>query len=478
MRNPQGGFTVENAIIAGKCLSGVAGRWSASSAGGRIFIELTPETGRRAGEDDTEDVRHAAKTPFKHMKIYVKVALLSCLVNGLLMTAKYFLGEASGSMALKADAVHSLADVVSSLSILGGILISDRKTKTFPLGLYKVENLVALLSSFLIFFAAYEIACEALYAEPTGVITNLGLVTAGIVCMLIVTYLFSRYELKAGLKAGSPSLVADAKHIATDMISSLAILVAILGTHLSLSLDRYVAIFVVALVIHMGLTILIGSLKVLLDATLDYSTLNEIRAVLESHPLVKGIISLGGRSSGRYKFVEANVKLDARLLREAHEVVSHLEEDILDRWPDIDRILIHYEPEQKACIHIAAPVNAPTGTGPGLDSLLSDHFGEAPFFALLRKERHTGNVTFETYVANRFRSLERHRGVRAAELLDEMDIDEVWTRVALDGKGAGYALESLGIDVLTTEATTLRELLSEIAEDSDELEIKPETDMI
>ena len=130
--------------------------------GGRTFTEPTLETCRRAGKDDTEDADHDAKNRCRRMNIYVKVALLSCLVNGFLMTAKYFLGEVSGSMALKADAVHSLADVVSSLSILGGILISDRKTKTFPFGLYKVENLVALLSSFFIFFAASEIANEAI----------------------------------------------------------------------------------------------------------------------------------------------------------------------------------------------------------------------------------------------------------------------------------------------------------------------------
>ena len=403
------------------------------------------------------------------MKSCVKVALLSCLVNGSLMSAKYLLGELSGSMALKADAVHSLADVISSLSILGGILISDRKTKTFPLGLYKVENLVSLVSSFFIFFAAYEIANEAIYAGHTGMIMNLGPVIAGVVFMLIVAYLYSKYELKAGLKAGSPSLVADAKHIATDMFSSLVILVAILGTHFGFPLDRYAAIVVVALVLYMGLSILIGSLKVLLDATLDYSTLNGIRAVLASHPLVKGITSLGGRSSGRYKFVEANVKLDARLLRDAHDVVSHLEEEILDRWPNIDRLLIHFEPEQKECIHIAAPVNAPAGTGPGLDALLSEHFGEAPFFAVLKKERHTGNVAIETFVENTSRTLEHQRGVKAAELLGEMGTDEVWTRAAIEGKGAGYALEALGIDVVNTEATTLRELLSEIAEEADGL---------
>ncbi len=402
------------------------------------------------------------------MKIYVKAALFSCILNGLLVTAKYLLGELSGSMALRADAVHSLADVISSLSILTGILISDRKTETFPLGLYKVENLVALLSSLFIFFAAYEIVNDVIYAEHNRPMKNLGLVTAAVVFMLIVAYLYSRYELKVGLQAGSPSLVADAKHIATDMLSSLVILIAILGTYMGFPLDRYAAVLVAALVARIGFTILVDSIKVLLDATLDYSTLNGIREVLESHPLVMRITSLGGRSSGKYKLVEADVKLDARLLRDAHNVVSDLEEEILDRWPGIDRILIHYEPEQKEFNRIAVPVDVPKGERPELDSRLSEHFGEAPFFAVLKKEMRTGNVALETFVGNRFSVLERHRGVKAAELLAEAGVDEVWTRATLDGKGAGYALEALGIDVFTTRATFLRELVSAI-EDPDRI---------
>ncbi|HQN19108.1 MAG TPA: cation diffusion facilitator family transporter, partial [Syntrophobacteraceae bacterium] len=308
-------------------------------------------------------------------------------------------------------------------------------------------------------------------ASPMETIKDPGLVVAGVVSMLIVAYLYSRYELKAGLKEGSPSLVADARHIATDMFSFLVILVAILGTQLGLSLDRYAAIVVVVLVLYMGLTILISSLKVLLDATLDYDTLNGIRTVLAGHALVKGVTALGGRSSGRYKFVEANVKVDARLLRDAHEVVSHLEEDILDRWPEIDRILIHYEPEQKESILVAVPVDAKSSARPELESLLSDHFAEAPLFALLRKEMRSGKVAVESVVENRFLSLERHRGVKVAEFLSELGVDEVWTRVELDGKGAGYALEALGIDVVTTKAETLSELLPEIGEEIEGPEI-------
>jgi divalent metal cation (Fe/Co/Zn/Cd) transporter len=60
------------------------------------------------------------------------------ILYGTFMGIKYMLGILSGSLALRADSVHSLADVISSLTIIFGIDISDRKTKTFPAGLHKV----------------------------------------------------------------------------------------------------------------------------------------------------------------------------------------------------------------------------------------------------------------------------------------------------------------------------------------------------
>lgn len=398
------------------------------------------------------------------MKTYAKVALFSCILNGVLMAVKYTLGEVSGSLALKADAIHSLADVVSSFSIFAGILIADRKTSTFPRGLYKVENLVALLSSFFIFFAAYEIVSQAFSGQDLGPLRNLPLVTGGIFAIVAIAYLFSRYELKVALESGSPSLVADAKHVVTDVLSSLVVLVAVLGAYFGYALDRFVALIVAVLVVRMGFTILVDSLKVLLDATLDYDTLHGIREVLESHPMVTRVTSLGGRNSGRYRFVEAEVRLDARLLRDAHNAVSHLEEEILDRWPEIDKILIHYEPEQKDVIRIAAPLE--TGSEPGVQSRLSDHFGEAPSFALLEKKIANGKADVQAFLANPFCQLERHKGVKVAEWLAENGVDEVRTRVDLDGKGSGYALEALGVDAFMTNAATVNELLSEIGQDA------------
>jgi cation diffusion facilitator family transporter len=97
-----------------------------------------------------------------------RLALASVAINVLVAGLKFFLGVFSGSLALLADAVHSSADVVSSASIWAGIRISRRKTKMYPFGLYKVENLVALLTAAIIFLAGYEIVHTVVMVQRTG----------------------------------------------------------------------------------------------------------------------------------------------------------------------------------------------------------------------------------------------------------------------------------------------------------------------
>jgi divalent metal cation (Fe/Co/Zn/Cd) transporter len=74
-----------------------------------------------------------------------KVALLAIGVNLVLFGLKYLFAGLSGSMALKAEAIHSLSDVIASSTVFAGLIIAKRKTRSFPYGLYKVENLVSVV---------------------------------------------------------------------------------------------------------------------------------------------------------------------------------------------------------------------------------------------------------------------------------------------------------------------------------------------
>jgi cation diffusion facilitator family transporter len=149
-----------------------------------------------------------------------KTAWLSIFTNLLLVGIKTAVAMISGSLAVAADAIHSLADVVSSAIILIGIKISERPAPGFPYGLYKVENLVALGTSFLILVAGYEIIKTVFVSPGRPLPSQIPLALAGVGATIVITLLFSRYELKKGRETGSPGLIADAQHIRTNMLSS------------------------------------------------------------------------------------------------------------------------------------------------------------------------------------------------------------------------------------------------------------------
>jgi divalent metal cation (Fe/Co/Zn/Cd) transporter len=71
-----------------------------------------------------------------------KIAIMAIVVNVVLFATKYMFAGLSGSIALKAGAFDSMSDVVASSTVFVGLVISRRKTKSFPYGLYKVEILV------------------------------------------------------------------------------------------------------------------------------------------------------------------------------------------------------------------------------------------------------------------------------------------------------------------------------------------------
>lgn len=278
-----------------------------------------------------------------------RLALSSLGINLVVAGLKYFLGVFSGSLALLADAVHSSADVVSSASIWAGIRISRRKTKRFPYGLYKVENLVALFTSGLIFLAGYEIVRSVLWVGERVRAARLPYAVGGVIAIALILLSFSRYELKKAKKLNSPSLQADAQHLATDLFAACVILAGLVGTYLQIKfpVDKAAALVIVGLIAWVGVKIAVDAIRVLLDASLDFNTLNTIREIILGSPQVNKINSLTGRNSGRFKFIEAELTLKVRELEKAHFVANQIESRIKSQVPNVDQILIHYEPVKK-----------------------------------------------------------------------------------------------------------------------------------
>lgn len=271
-----------------------------------------------------------------------KISLYSIGINLILSVIKIIGGMISGSAALTADGVHSLSDLAASLSVYAGIVISNKKSDLFPHGLYKVENLVALVSAFAIFFAGYEIAKDVLF-EETMPIKNLWVALGVIGATVVITYLYSRWEKKMAIELNSPSLLADAEHIKTDFYTALVVFVGVLGQYFEYPIvEKIAVVIVVYFIFHSGFEILKEAIKVLLDASLDHDSIEEIKAILVANDKIKAVNKVTGRNAGSFQFVQLDLSLYTDSLKEAHEIAHQVEDEIKAKMPFVEKVVIHY----------------------------------------------------------------------------------------------------------------------------------------
>jgi cation diffusion facilitator family transporter len=382
-----------------------------------------------------------------------RVAWMSIAVNVGLTLLNLAIAAASGSLAVTAEMVHNSVDLAASLAVLAGVKIAERKSRSFPYGLYKVENVVAVGVALAIFFTAYEIAREALSTSARLATVN-GWVLAGVVLSALVPLAFSVYEMWAGRALNSPSLMAAAQEYRVHVFSSGVVFLALVGQAVGLRLDRYAALLIVVLIVRTGWSLLVDGMRVLLDVSLDAETLNQVRAILNAEPTVTEVRSLVGRNAGRYRFLEAEVALRVDDLERAHTVSQRLEAAIRAQVPHVERVLLHYEPQVRTQRRYAVPLANANGT-------VSDHFGEAPYFALVTVRTADGQVEREEVLANPHKNVEKAKGIRVAEWLVGLKVDTVLLRDKVSGKGPAYVFADAGVEMRRTEAANLLRAVTE-----------------
>ena len=93
-------------------------------------------------------------------------------INVLLALINLAVALASGSLAVEAEMIHNVVDLFTAIGVLIGLKLSARKSKTFPYGLYKIENVITVVLAMMTFVTAYEIAREALSAQTQQATMN------------------------------------------------------------------------------------------------------------------------------------------------------------------------------------------------------------------------------------------------------------------------------------------------------------------
>ncbi|SIS87942.1 cation diffusion facilitator family transporter [Paracoccus saliphilus] len=283
----------------------------------------------------------------------LKIAVGSIVVGLVVLALKLLAWWLTGSVALLSDALESTVNVATAFAALIAIRVAARPADAgHPYGHHKAEFFSAVLEGVMIILAALLIMREAylgfrnppeLDAPFTGMAIN---AMAGVMNAIWCRVLISR-----GGRLKSPALVADGKHLLTDVITSGAVL---LGVALAVMtgwtvLDPLLAGLVGLNILWSGWKLTASSLSGLMDEAVSDDTLNVIRGIISDR--ATGAIEahdLRTRHAGRVTFIDFHLVVDGQTtVDEAHGICDRIEQSLHAKLPEA-QITIHVEPEHMA----------------------------------------------------------------------------------------------------------------------------------
>jgi cation diffusion facilitator family transporter len=362
--------------------------------------------------------------------------------------------------------------MVTAITLVFGMRLSERHTKNFPSGLYKLQNLLQVLIGFAIMFVAYEFVKLSIdNASTTKKTTHLPLLISAILIPALVAGFFAWYKRKVGIEENSPGLKADAYNSLGDFIALDAILIGILLAVAGLEIMAPIAAAIAAgYMVYLGIRVVLSGMKVLLDASVDRQVLDQVKQVALSEPQVSDVLDVKGRSAGGYSFIHMNVLVVTRDLREADRVGRDLERIISGAIPNVDRVQVEFEVEQKGRLLSAVPLGEDSST-------IDAGFADAQAFELLTLDVEGGTVVSRESVDNPVPAAATGRGVRVAVFLARRGAELLYLGAPLDDDDVTGTLEAYGIEIYTGAAETLAEAEKLLLERAGELyKAMPEPD--
>ncbi len=282
------------------------------------------------------------------------VSKLSILAISSLITIKVIASILTGSIAILADAVHSVIDLSGVVIGYIGIKVSNKPADDeHAFGHGKAENIASGVIAGLIFMAAGIIFYQAVDNLITGEVVEL--VTVGIIvtaASIVINVLVSRYAFKVARKEDSLALEATARDMFADVLSSIAVLVGLIlvrFTEINM-LDPIVAMLVAILIAITAYFTVKKSFGGLMDRRLPWVEEDAIISIIREHTAeLAGFHKIRTRKAGSHRFIDFHLMLPKNSsLEEAHQMCDHLEEDIKSKLPNAS-VTIHVEPCSVEC---------------------------------------------------------------------------------------------------------------------------------
>lgn len=165
----------------------------------------------------------------KNSKLGYREGVVSVIVNFLLFGLKYYAGIVSMSVALIADAWHTLSDSLTSLVVMLGIRLSSKKPdKEHPFGHGRWEQISALIIAMLLVVVGIEFIKDAIAKLDLRESANFGMwAYIATIGSIVVKEALAQYAFRIARLTGSASVKADGWHHRSDALSSVVVLLGL-----------------------------------------------------------------------------------------------------------------------------------------------------------------------------------------------------------------------------------------------------------
>lgn len=263
-----------------------------------------------------------------------------------LKAAAYLL---TGSVGLLSDALESVVNLVASIVALWALSVAARPPDDdHTYGHDKAEYLSSGAEGALIIVAALSILVTAvqrlLNPQPLQDV-DLGLGVS--IVATLINFVVSRILLRAGRQYASITLEADAKHLMTDVWTSVGVVIGIFLVSLTgwIILDAIIALLVGLNIVISGVQLVQRSTLGLLDTAIPNHERAKVLEVMDRYRR-EGVEfhALRSRQSGARRFVSFHVLVpDAWTVRRGHDLLERIEEDVRQALPNVN-VFTHLEP--------------------------------------------------------------------------------------------------------------------------------------
>ena len=289
-----------------------------------------------------------------------KVTIVGALVNFVLAIFKIIIGTIGHSHALIVDGIHSFSDLLSDgLVVIAARQGSQSPDDDHPYGHARIETAFAAVLGGILIAVGVGIVIDALDRLTSGDIVTPDSITIWVALFSVLSKeALYRYTLIYANRYNSAILKANAWHHRSDAISSIVVLIGIIGSISGIPyLDAAAAVIVSMMIAKIGWEIAKESIDVLVDKGLDPDKVKSISRHIAEIPGVSQMHMLRTRQMGADALLDVHIEVSPQLsVSEGHRISDEVSTQLTRQFPDIAQVLVHIDPENdeanSSCSHL------------------------------------------------------------------------------------------------------------------------------